>query len=322
MTNTPSLIENELDIRKLFHILWCGKLWIIGLAVMFAAIALVYSYLIKPEWTSVATIARPSVTMLNGYYEKQRLLTSLAPSSDEMPTNSVSNDAYQNFLQQLDAYDTKRDFWLQNAYYLTRKEGDKKADAALLYQFIDNIQPILAKQPTQPDNIQLIAETGEEAQQLLMQYIDFAAKRSVTELNQTLAAQWAERLKQYSAKVEQQQLSVEMNQQKQIEMLKQVIGQYQPTSVDLVNNSLLFKELESLISHNLQLDQSYYQNQVIVKTLNQSLQQVSFQPYRFLRTPDEPVTRSKPRRLFLLILWGGIGAFCGVGVVLLRRENH
>lgn len=316
MTTTPSSIENELDIRKLFHILWRGKLWIIGLFVVFAALALTYSYLVKQEWVSVATVTKPSITMLNGYYDKQRTLTSL--SSDETKGNVVTNDVYQTFLQQLDAYDTKRDFWLQNDYYLQRKENDKKADAALLAQFINNIQRVIAKQPAQTDNIQLVAETAEDAQRLLTQYISFAAKKSVDELNQELMTQWAESFRQYSAKINQQQLSADMNYQKQIDVLKQLMGHDQTNSTD---HQLLLKEFESIVSNNLQLDQSYYQNQVIAKTLSQPLEPMSFQPYRFLRTPDEPVTRSKPRRLFLLILWGGIGAFCGVGVALFRRKS-
>lgn len=323
MTTTPSSIENELDIRSLFHILWRGKLWIIGLAVIFAALALVYSYLIKQEWVSVATLTKPSISMLNGYYEKQRLLTSLVSDEGQgsvVANNAVPSDVYQSFLQQLNAYDTKRDFWLQSDYYQQRKEDDKNADAALLSQFIGNIQYTAAKQPAQSDDIQLIAETASDAQHLLMQYISFTAKRSVDELNQELTAHWTEALKLYSAKISQQQLSVEMNYQKQMDVLKQVMAQYDSNTTEQTNNKLLLNEFETVISNNLQLDHTYYQNQAIVQTLSQPVDTAYFQPYRFLRTPDEPVTRSKPRRLFLLILWGGIGAFCGVGVALFRRE--
>lgn len=36
--------ENELDIRGLFRALWSGKHWIIGFAVLFAVIVLIYIF--------------------------------------------------------------------------------------------------------------------------------------------------------------------------------------------------------------------------------------------------------------------------------------
>lgn len=38
--------ENELDIRGLFRTLWAGKVWIVGIALLFALIALAYTFLL------------------------------------------------------------------------------------------------------------------------------------------------------------------------------------------------------------------------------------------------------------------------------------
>ena len=40
--------ENELDIRGLFRTLWAGKLWIIGMGLAFALIALAYTFFCSP----------------------------------------------------------------------------------------------------------------------------------------------------------------------------------------------------------------------------------------------------------------------------------
>ena len=40
-----------------------------------------------------------------------------------------------------------------------------------------------------------------------------------------------------------------------------------------------------------------------------------------LRTPEEPVKRDSPRRVFWLILWGAMGALVGAGVALARRPR-
>lgn len=60
--------ENELDIRGLFRVLWQGKLWIVGIALGFALLALAYTFFAKQEWSATAITDRPTVNMLGGYY--------------------------------------------------------------------------------------------------------------------------------------------------------------------------------------------------------------------------------------------------------------
>ena len=66
--------ENELDIRGLFRTLWAGKLWIIGMGLAFALIALAYTFFARQEWSSTAITDRPTVNMLGGYYSQQQYL--------------------------------------------------------------------------------------------------------------------------------------------------------------------------------------------------------------------------------------------------------
>ncbi|VTR49896.1 Lipopolysaccharide biosynthesis protein wzzE [Serratia fonticola] len=63
--NTP-VVDNELDIRGLCCTLWRGKKWIIGFAVLFAAVALIVSYLVKQEWSATAITDKPTVNALGG----------------------------------------------------------------------------------------------------------------------------------------------------------------------------------------------------------------------------------------------------------------
>ena len=46
--------ENELDIRGLFRTLWAGKVWIVGIALLFALIALAYTFFARQEWSATA----------------------------------------------------------------------------------------------------------------------------------------------------------------------------------------------------------------------------------------------------------------------------
>ncbi len=65
-TNNEPSVDNELDIRGLCRTLWRGKVWIIGMAIIFAAIALGVSYLVKQQWSATAITDKPTVNNLGG----------------------------------------------------------------------------------------------------------------------------------------------------------------------------------------------------------------------------------------------------------------
>ena len=69
--------ENELDIRGLFRTLWTGKVWIVGMALAFALVALAYTFFARQEWSATAISDRPTVNMLGGYYSQQQFLRNL-----------------------------------------------------------------------------------------------------------------------------------------------------------------------------------------------------------------------------------------------------
>lgn len=161
--NAPA-VDNELDIRGLCCTLWRGKPWIIGIAALFAVVALVVSYLVKQEWSATAITDRPTVNALGGYYSQQQFLRNLdvrtmPAAASEQP--GIADEAYNEFIMQLAAYDTRRDFWLQSDYYKQRQEGDAGADAALLDELINNIQFTARDDKKVPnDGVKLTAETA------------------------------------------------------------------------------------------------------------------------------------------------------------------
>ncbi len=207
--HTPAVTENELDIRGLCCTLWRGKPWIIGIAVLFAAVALIVSYLVKQEWSATAITDRPTVNMLGGYYSQQQFLRNLdvrtlPATAGDQP--SIADEAYKEFVMQLASWDTRRDFWLQTDYYKQRQEGDARADAALLDDLINNIQfmPGDALRNVN-DSVKLIAETAPDANNLLRQYVAFASQRAASHLNEELKGAWAARTTQMKAQVKRQE---------------------------------------------------------------------------------------------------------------------
>ena len=297
---THSTVDNELDIRGLFRILWSGKAWIIGTGVLFAALALVYSYVVKEEWSANAMTDRPLTTQRGSYFAQQQFLRGLdVQDTANVTLPPVQDEAYDELRMQLGSYDTRRDFWLQTDYYRSRTEGNARADGQLLDDLINDITFTAKDDKKTPfDSIRLSAETAADARTLLKQYIAFANARAVAALDANLAGRWASRLQSVKALVSRQ---------------------------ESVNKALLQREQdgkttadEAMQAANFDVD--YAQNKAVLAALAiaPKLDQ-NIQTFRYLRTPVEPVNRDKPRRLFLLILWGVIGGMTGAGIAIGRR---
>jgi lipopolysaccharide biosynthesis protein WzzE len=336
-------IENELDIRGLCCTLWNGKFWIAGLAILFALIALGSSYLMKQEWSSTAITDRPTVNNLSSYFSQAQFLRNLdvhnAPQSDASRP-PISDEAYNEFVMQLAAYDTRRDFWLHSPYYKQRQENDARADAVLLDEMINDIQFTARDVPKVPNDIvKLTAENAADANKLLRQYVDFASQRAAQHLYDELEGAWAARTQSMKAQVKRQkevaqtifkrtthntEQALKIAQQQNIhKSVTDTPAEELPDSdMFLLGVPMLKARLELLQASGPGYDLDYDQNRAMLSTLNVGpTLTAKFQTYRYLRTPEEPVKRDSPRRALLMIMWGIVGGLIGAGVALTRRKN-
>lgn len=338
-----NLPDNELDIRGLCCALWSGKRWIIGFALLFALIALGTSYLMQPKWSAVAMTEKPTVNNLGSYYSQTQFLrnldTQINPSALTSPL-TISDEAYQEFVTQIAAFDTRREFWLQTDYYKQRKENDEQANAALLDELINNIQFIPADdKKLVNDQLKLIAETANDASQLLNEYIAFANKKASTYLNDEVTTAWATRTQSLKALVKRQEMAAQAAYQRQINIVEQsikvaekqgisqkkteiAIDELPDSKLFLLGVPLLQSQLETLMATGPDFDSDYDKNTAMLATLAVGAKlQDNFQTYRFLRTPESPIKRDSPRRAFMMVLWGAIGVLVGAGVALARRNS-
>ncbi|WP_058911828.1 ECA polysaccharide chain length modulation protein [Entomohabitans teleogrylli] len=338
----PATADNELDIRGLFHTLWRGKLWIIGLGALFGLGALVYTVFARQEWSATAITDRPAVNMLSGYYSQAQFLRNLdSKINQETPAlPSVMDEAYKEFIMQLSSWDTRRDFWSQTDYYKQRQSGNSKADAALLDELINDIQFSFAD-PLRNinDNIKLVAETAADANNLLRQYVAFASQRAASHLNEELKGAWAARTIQMKAQVKRQDAVARALFERKVRSVQEALSiamrnnisraetdvpaeQLPDSELFMLGRPLLQARLENLQAAGPDYDVDYEQNRAMLATLNVGpTLEPRFQTYRYLRTPEEPVKRDSPRRAFLMVMWGIVGAMVGAGVALVRRPR-
>lgn len=335
-------VENELDIRGLCRALWRGRLWTGGVAALFALAALGYSYLATPAWSTTAMTDKPTVTVLGSYYSQQQFLRNLDAKSFAMPPPeqpSIATDAYGEFIMQLAAYDTRRDFWLQTDYYKQRQEGDAKADAALLGELVSDIQftPRDDAKKTN-DSVRLTAESAAQANTLLRQYVDFASRRAAGHLNDEIKGAWAARRVFIQSQIKRQEAvakAIYEREMRSVDMALKIARQQgisrsqtdipsdelPDSELFLLGRPLLQARMESLQAGGPHYGIDYDQNRALLATLNVGpTLEATFQTYRYLRTPEEPVKRDSPRRLFLMVMWGAVGTLIGAGIALVRRS--
>lgn len=90
----------------------------------------------------------------------------------------------------------------------------------------------------------------------------------------------------------------------------------------MLGQPMLRARLEALRAVGPSYDIDYDRNRAMLTTLSVGpVLDAAFQPYRYLRTPEEPVKRDSPRRLFMMVMWGAIGALLGAGIALSRRAR-
>lgn len=337
-----AIVDNELDIRGLFRSLWQGKLWIAGIAVTFSLVALLYTFFARQEWSATAITDNPTVTMLGPYYTQQQFLRNqdLQPSLMPVDQPSVLEGAYKEFARQLAAYDTRREFWLQTDYYKQRQVGDSRADAALLDELISDIQ-FTPGDPAKSlnDSVRLVAETAPEANTLLRQYVAFASQRAAGHLNAELSGRWAAKTTQLTAQVKREEAVAKAIYDRKLKSVEEALKIAQQQNITrsmtgiptdeipdsemfMLGRPMLQARLESLQAMGPASSLDYDQNIALLSTLNLGpVIDNHFQTYRYLRTPEEPVKRDSPRRAFLMIMWGAVGALIGAGVALARRKK-
>lgn len=341
-TRNELALDNELDIRGLCRTLWQGKLWIIGLGLGFAIAALLISLLMKQEWSTTAVTDKPTVNNLASYFSQEQFLRNLDAKNTFTPAGdqaSISHDAYNEFVMQLAAYDTRRDFWLDNPYYAQRKTGDSGANAVLLDKLISAIQFTPRDDKKIPnDSVKLTAETAADANKLLRQYVNFASARAAQHLYDEIQGAWAARTQSMKAQVKRQEEVATAIYNRELNNTAQALKIAQQKNIDhgmtdatpdsladadmfLLGTPMLQARLQLLQASGPSFDIDYDQNKAMLATLNVGpVLNAKFQTYRYLRTPEEPVKRDSPRRVLLMIMWGIVGGLIGAGVALARRR--
>ena len=203
MNDTNYQKNDEIDLIELIRALWNKKIWIFLSAFFCTAIAGVYSFTAKEQWTSTAIIVAPRSTDL-GHLLPIRAEYARIIGDGDFSTEVLSNSLYGQFKHFLLSNDLKRKFleqseWLKN-YTKNMTEEQKHAyieNAVAKYLIVHEVDP-KKKDLTELDKIGLkvtfSAETPKDAQSVLTEYVSFVNKYILNQINQEFKLEFNLRL--------------------------------------------------------------------------------------------------------------------------------
>lgn len=294
---SPS-VENELNVPLLVSRLWRGKGWIIGLAAAGLLLAYGYAQWATQVWSATAIVDHPSVSQIAPYYTQRQLLATLEDSNAPPPAASaVTDEAYQEFLLQISSWDSRRDFWLQSQYFRRQLNGHDAQRAVILNKLIGNIR-FQAAEPVRGtrDTLILLADNAADSAQLLSQYVQFASQRAIRSLNSNLSEEWRNAWQLHQTELIRQKVAVDA---------------LQSQAAD--SHGASDKGEAALAS-------GYLQNKALLESLKPApVLSDDIQTWRYLRSPEPPVSPESPRLLLLMALWGMTGVFIGAVIAIARR---
>ena len=172
--------SDEIDLIELVKNLWRKKLWIILSAFVFTAIAAGYAFTAKEQWTSKSVVIPPKVANLGDYLSFRSEYASILDIKD-FSQDKVSENVFNDFKTALFSRSLKEAFFSQSKWfntYATKNVNSEEAKLKLLSNLVDKNLIVTVPDPKKDPNaigvnVSFAAETPKEAQDVLLDYIQF-----------------------------------------------------------------------------------------------------------------------------------------------------
>ena len=358
--------SDEIDLIELIKNLWKKKLWIILSAFVCTAIAAGYAFTAKEQWTSKSVVVAPKVANLGDYLLLRGEYASILDIKD-FSQDKVSEKVFNDFKTALFSRSLKEAFFSQSKWFNTyadKNANSEEAKQKLLSNLVDKNLIVTVPDPKKDPNsigvnVSFVAETPKEAQDVLLDYIQFVNQwvlaenkkdfladinvvRTSLEIQKNKIKQDAENTRQIqlenittaldiakSAGVKDYSKSLSGN----ISLLEVSLGDTRVPFSDskLSDGSYLFMlgekylqaQVDTLKNAPLVYPLNYYNIEKQANLLNVLEKKVEKEGdvsgYYYLSEPDYPVQRDWPKRLILLIVGFVFGVVLS-SLIILARE--
>ncbi|MFH7524754.1 LPS O-antigen chain length determinant protein WzzB [Aeromonas enteropelogenes] len=330
--------QDEIDLRELVLVLWRQKVVIILMTLVFALAGIAYALLAPQVWTSRAEVSVATIDQTKGLRLKVEQLLNSSGNVDVAAFGQES--LYQSYISEFNAMNTKRAFLTEEGIFEEEAKlhnvADRRAERVLMKTLAEGIAAKPADKDSQDMVLSFSAATAELAKSRLEKYINFVQERQTSKKNSELQAVWHNRAQTLQQQYESARKDTLLMREDSIRRtqyslrISQAAGAEHPLenmdSQDAFNIQLGSKGL----AEKLRILEEIKNPEVInpelakIRSLLASLQlldmnNIDFTSFQMLESPDEPVSRDKPKRPLIVVLATLLGGMLGVAIVLVRH---
>jgi len=298
--SSQSYVDDELDLRELFNVLWVNKLFLVALTSLFALISIIYSLTLTNIYTAETTLAPSASSDMSSNLSQYAGLASMAGISLPGSSSGISDKDLalsllksKGLLQRLiDKHDILPDLIAAYDWDLTSNSVSYDSD---LYDGVKNVWVRDVKPP-----YKLIPST-QEAYEFFDKAIAVSEDKKtgiislkVNHLSPEIAYQWSLLLIQ---EVNEYVADMRINEAQ--------------LSIDYLNDQIKITPYPELRALFYELIQQHTQSMMLAKV----------RPEYALTTLDKPLIpeeKSAPNRLLIVILSTLLGGTLGTLIILIR----
>ena len=336
--------NNEIDLAKLFSVIYSAKKMIILIMLAFGLIAVLSLFFLPKKWTSIAIITSPETENTMGLNHAIMKLDSLGVNAD-----ISSAKVYNQFLKKFDSQITREEFLSKSPYISALvKDNDENNLYGTIFNVAENFVAKDNRNPKQSENVptpynswtlSFSARTAEDAQSMLRDYIGFVSDQvnkdvltsiklaidlKINTLKNTLDLERVDLENQHNINLKRLGYSLQVANaaglKDPVYSNGQTIKDDPDYSVSLGSNGISEKlKIENSIKDIAELNASIQNRQHILSILESvNYDAIVFTPYSFQMQPSLPLKSDGPRSILIIALSLVFGFMLAVGIALFR----
>lgn len=325
--------DDEIDLWQLIETLWSGKYWIIGITLALAALGFVYTLQAEEEWVAQAKVVSPD------YIDHQQIVNytqQLQPAFGADYAERIkllkfndNQEVFSRFITLFNSTDNKHEFLNNHPTFSEYLKSQQTEDPRrTLNNWVERISASTAtKGATEEFDLSFSSWNADTSHTFLVDYVSFSNTKVINTLVANIEQLAAARTSELNRTLETLIRNTQSRIDNEIQLLNHSLviattaginapivdpGTQDDFSINLgskaieakLNELKAIKDLSVLEPQIIQV-----KNQLAALTNFDPSQHPTFNAYKYLETPSEPLSRDSPKKVLILlacILLGGI----------------
>lgn len=325
--------SDEIDLLELFKLLWDKKRWIILSIFICTAIAGVYAFTAKEQWTSSAEVIPATATEV-GHYANVKLRFAQITNTQNVTFDSIAKNLYSQFERLTFSQNERRAFFIQSdEYKRLTVDLDENTQRKVLSNLSITNTSIARPDPKKNQDmfgnrISFSSEIPLSAQQTLSQFISYVNKKAFDLDKSNFQFQIAQKIESLATEKEEIEILLELKKDLKNSSVDNIQSQVTqgnssttrpPQSMQLNTTTELLAYGDDYARLQLRLVDSRLKQ---LNALQEEVRNLEGQAYSYQASPDYPVVKDKPKLFILLSIGAALGTVFSIIFIVLRRILH